>query len=1455
MNHHHSETARPIPRYTPHRLVILCQLALLALFGLSAQAATIIWSGASGTDTNWSTAGNWNGGVPTSADDVKFFDTGTNGVAGTPNNLVDGAFVGPIGSLQFGNTNGFHTTVIAPGQTLTVNGGLSVFTPADPGVAKTLNETITGLEGTLTLNNTSSNLVLNQGNSAANGSRSILDLSGLGNFNANISRLGIGTTVLPNPSGNQRMAGTLSLARTNVITLNYTDTLANYQLAGRTNALEMVRHPGNNSGVMSFLYLGITNTVFVASMGFGRAKASAGSAAWMGFNPAFTNLNPTVYIRGASGGSSRVTWWSLGDMNASASSAQVSVGTNDFTGGTVDAMVDVLSLGRDCSPNHTATANIIGVLTFSAGTIDANTIYAGNQSLGPTTSLAPNIGILNVNGAATLRVNSNLVLGRTVNASGTAATRTSGTLNIRNGTVLAHSISAGTTSTNNVITLTNGTLVVTNTAGTIAKAITTITTTNSTLQLSVTGANSPNVVVTNLVTGGTTNIISVPTVAVFASYPTQFTLVKYTGSIGGAGYNFGLGAISGAAPGAYLSNNTGNASIDLVLPTDPKPAITSLPNSYGGSPGDNVTFTAGYSGSEPITLQWLKNGTNVLDGETGSGATNSGASTASLLIENAQETDSGAYALVASNPYGSVTSTPPASLIISTADIAPIINGPNPLTVVQGNNATFTTSVSGKPVPTVQWYKNGAELTGETSANLTILNAQYPADQATYSIVASNSAGLTTNSANLTVIVAPVIAVPPADLVVTNTQAAAFTVVSTNGVPAVTYQWKKNGNNIANATNATLSFPSATPADIGTYSVLIANAAGSVLSSGATLIVNSTMTANTLTPANAATGVFYDTPLTITFSVAPTLRTAGTIKIYNATNTVTPVDTIDLSLGNAQQRLFPGDGQSFTYNVVNISGNTAKIFPHFNVMTSNQTYYVIVDNGAFTDSAGAYFSGITDTNAWRFTTKPTGPASPTSIVVAANGSGDFLTVQGAVNSITSGNTTPTLINIRTGDYNEIVNISGKHNLTFRGESRTGVVVGATNNATFQAANGGTTHARMAFKVNANDIAVDNLTITNRTPQGGSQAEALMMSSGARRFIANNTTIASRQDTILANENSSQGYFNNSKVIGNFDYVWGGGNLFFTNCNIHNISGTGSGNVTAARTAFGASAATGNWMTPDGLRWSSNGFSFVSCEMTADAGVVNITLAGNNGTAGGLSSWINCRFATNAYIAPGAGLASSYNFWQYQNTELTGVAPVTYANVVTLTGGDPRLLAAQDATIWLNGWTPQLAPNILSNPANQSVFVGETATFSVNATGVENPTYQWLQNSTNAPYATANSATLIITNAQTADAGTYSVIVSNSAGTATSTTATLTVTALVQPALSNFTVLGDGNFQFNATGGSGQPYRVWASTNVALTPITSTWTLLSSGTFGGSPLIFTDTQATNYPQRFYLLTVP
>jgi hypothetical protein len=989
-----------------------------------ARAATVIWTGTNGVSatTNWSDTANWSGAAaPTGGDDVKFFDGGTVAVSNI-NNVVDGSFAGYIGSLQFGNTNGTHTTFILPGQALSITNavGLLVGTPGDLGVGKNLTNTITGTGGSLFVTNPAANISLAQGSAAGGTGRANLDLSGLDNFTANIYRLGIGTTNMFNPNqANQREAGQLVLARTNVIILNYTDTLANYQLVAKTNALEMARNPGNNGGALSLLVLGNSNYFAMDSLGIGRDKASASSAAWMGFNPAFTNNNPQAIFRNIDG-SSRITWWAIGDMNGVASSSQVSVGTNDFTGGTVDARINVLSLARDCFQSHSATATIIGVLTFNAGTVDANTVYVGNQSLGPSTSATPLLGVVNVNGpGATLVVNSNLVLGNTTQTSASvAAQKTTGILNIRNGTVRANLISVGGANLTNIITMTNGLLVVSNTVATPAKALMTLAMTNSTIQLSATGVT--NISVTNLICGGATNIINPASVAVFASYPQQPSLIKYVGTIGGVGFNIGFGpnALPPTAPGAYLSNNVANSSVDLVLPNDPRPVITSQPASYSGNPGDNVNFTAVISpfSATPLSYQWYRGGSPLSDGPTGNGSTLSGSLTASLSITSAQPGDNGNYTLVVTNIYGSTTSAPPANLTISAGCVAPSISaGPNNTTVVQGNNASLSATVAGSPLPGIIWRRDGVDISGATSASYTLTNAQYPADDgAVFCIVATNACGAATNCATLTVIVSPTITCQPTNLTVVSGSPASFTVCAT-GVPAPGYQWLKNGGPIGGATGSTLSFASTVPSDAAVYSVIVSNAAGSITSSNATLLVNSTMAVTSLSPANSSSGICVDAILKITFDTAPVLGTAGRIRIYNVTNSTTPVDTIDLSLstgGGTQPRTIAGSSYN-AYPVI-ISGNTATIFPHLGVLTTNQTYYVAIEDvlgGTFKDGTGATFAGINANNVWQFTTKTSGPANPTNLVVAADGSGDFCTVQGVVDFLPSGNTTPRLVNI------------------------------------------------------------------------------------------------------------------------------------------------------------------------------------------------------------------------------------------------------------------------------------------------------------------------------------------------------------------------------------------------------------------------------------------------------------
>jgi len=87
-------------------------------------------------------------------------------------------------------------------------------------------------------------------------------------------------------------------------------------------------------------------------------------------------------------------------------------------------------------------------------------------------------------------------------------------------------------------------------------------------------------------------------------------------------------------------------------------------------------------------------------------------------------------------------------------------------------------------------------------------------------------------------------------------------------------------------------------------------------------------------------------------------------------------------------------------------------------------------------------------------------------------------------------------------------------------------------------------------------------------------------------------------------------------------------------------------------------------------------------------------------------------------------------------------------------------------------TETIGPQIVMDPQNQTVATGDPATLSVAAVGIPQCNYQWRLNGTNLDGATASS--LDWPSAQPADAGTYSVLVSNTAGTASSSNALLTV---------------------------------------------------------------------------------
>lgn len=107
----------------------------------------------------------------------------------------------------------------------------------------------------------------------------------------------------------------------------------------------------------------------------------------------------------------------------------------------------------------------------------------------------------------------------------------------------------------------------------------------------------------------------------------------------------------------------------------------------------------------------------------------------------------------------------------------------------------------------------------------------------------------------------------------------------------------------------------------------------------------------------------------------------------------------------------------------------------------------------------------------------------------------------------------------------------------------------------------------------------------------------------------------------------------------------------------------------------------------------------------------------------------------------------------------------------------------------SGAMQPVAPSITTQPANQTVSVGQTATFSVVATGTAPLSYQWQKNDSDISGATASSYTTPATT-QSDNSSTYRVIVTNSAGSATSREATLTVNPAQTPGVDVTTYKND-----------------------------------------------------------------
>jgi hypothetical protein len=164
-----------------------------------------------------------------------------------------------------------------------------------------------------------------------------------------------------------------------------------------------------------------------------------------------------------------------------------------------------------------------------------------------------------------------------------------------------------------------------------------------------------------------------------------------------------------------------------------------------------------------------------------------------------------------------------------------IVIPPTSLVVTQGSPASLSVTATGGGL-TYQWLSNAVALARATNAMLYFSNVQ-PVHMATYSVRVSNTVGTATSPpVSLTVLAPATIVSQPASQAV-SCGAAVTMSVTAGGTPPLSYQWRLEGANVGQATNASLRFSPARLADTGAYSVVISNVAGAVTSAPAMLNV------------------------------------------------------------------------------------------------------------------------------------------------------------------------------------------------------------------------------------------------------------------------------------------------------------------------------------------------------------------------------------------------------------------------------------------------------------------------------------------------------------------------------------------------------------------------------------------------------------------------------------------
>lgn len=301
------------------------------------------------------------------------------------------------------------------------------------------------------------------------------------------------------------------------------------------------------------------------------------------------------------------------------------------------------------------------------------------------------------------------------------------------------------------------------------------------------------------------------------------------------------------------------------------------------------------------------------------------------------------------------------------------------------------------------------------------------------------------------------------------------------------------------------------------------------------------------------------------------------------------------------------------------------------------------------------------------------------IIVAKNGTGNFTTVQAAIDSVPANNTKQVIIYVKNGTYQEVVTIR-KDNIYLIGESNTGTKITYGNYAGKLKPDGTTygTSGSASFYLYGKNSIIENILIENsfdeNTNTDGKQAVAAYIQGD--RNIIRNCVFVGNQDTLYAN--GGRQYYINCKIIGDTDFIFGGATAVFENCEI--VSTVRGGYVTAASTDI-----------------SNYGYLFLNCRLTSDA-PANSTYLGRpwrpNAYVVYKTCYLGAHINKNGWTTMSGNLPENARFFEYKNT---GPGAVVNSSRRQLTDAQALEFTTENILKGTDNWNPVASLKPTSTP--------------------------------------------------------------------------------------------------------------------------------------------------------------